>query len=152
MIEMDIPQWATGTVPQVRTERLLLTAPNDGDREAIARLANNINVTRWLRQLPHPYTVEDAEFFLRDIVPVQAVWAIRLQWDEAFIGAVGLTPKEERSAELGYWLGEPFWGHGYATEAASAVLAVAHGRFGLATIQSGYYKGNEASANVLRKL
>ncbi|MBL8874742.1 MAG: GNAT family N-acetyltransferase [Phycisphaerae bacterium] len=80
-------------------------------------------------------------------------FAIRPKADGALMGVIGLVgvPRHLR-AEMGYWLGVPYWGRGVMTEAAQAVAAFAHGELGVHRLEAGVFDGNAASANVLRKV
>ncbi|XWN32813.1 MAG: GNAT family N-acetyltransferase [Devosia sp.] len=141
------------TRPSISTARLVLSTPRSDDCEAIAEAVNDVEVARWVRQIPHPYGLEDARFFLSTIVPAQLVWAIRLAASGELVGMVGLTPQEEAGcAELGYWISRSHWGQGYATEAAGAALAFGWETVKLDEVVSGYYRGNEASRRILAKL
>ncbi|MFN3388318.1 MAG: GNAT family N-acetyltransferase, partial [Allosphingosinicella sp.] len=86
-----------------------------------------------------------------NVVPHEQDWAIALRPEDRFIGVVGLVPGGEE-AELGYWLGRPWWGRGYATEACAALVSHAFGPLALRALVSGCFSDNPASAAVLRKL
>ena len=140
-------------LPQITTERLILRPPVAADCKAIATLANDFEVTRWLGRLPFPYTIQDARHFVEEIAPREATWAIRRSDDDVLIGMIGVhDASEEAAPELGYWLGRPHWGSGYATEAGRAVVDFAFAGLGFELIASGYFEGNERSAAVLGKL
>ncbi|KKB07644.1 GNAT family N-acetyltransferase [Devosia chinhatensis] len=133
------------------TARLVLTAPKMAHAAAIAELCNNANVHKWIARLPFPYGLEDARFFIEQIVPSDEEACYGLILDGALIGVVGLHLLGDEPAELGYWLGEPYWGHGYATEAAQALIAAARSA-GATALGSRARTTNMASRNVLRKL
>jgi RimJ/RimL family protein N-acetyltransferase len=77
-------------------------------------------------------------------------WAIRL--DGSLIGAIGLVgAAHHKRAELGYWIGVPFWGQGYASQAALAVVAFARDVLNAKRLESGVFVGNDASRRVLLK-
>jgi RimJ/RimL family protein N-acetyltransferase len=135
----------------IATERLVLTTPTAAHIPAIATLANNSNVHAMMARLPFPYSEDDARFFVDEIVPSAAehCFAILLG-GETFIGVVGLHFATDLAPELGYWLGEPYWGHGYATEAATAVVAAAR-TAGFPALRSRALLRNAGSRNVLRK-
>ena len=136
----------------MRTERLLLRRPEMSDRDAIVSIAGDWDIARNLSPVPHPYTDEDAEFFLKTIVPAQWVWAITLGESEPLIGCIGLAPTErEHIADLGYWLAREHWGKGYGAEAVKAVLKVAFDGFGIASVTAGPFAENTASIKVLEK-
>jgi RimJ/RimL family protein N-acetyltransferase len=138
------------TVAVLHTERLTLRAFSDADVKAIARFANDRRVAENTFRIPHPYRVEDAENFLAaaNRQPGEATLVIALR-----DGPVGICSIELREgvAEIGYWLGVPFWGHGYATEAARALIDHAFGELGHDALMAGARVSNPASRRVLEK-
>lgn len=136
------------------TERLRLRPITSDDGGAIISLINNLEVTRWLTRVPHPYTHDDLRHFLEAIAPNEAVWRIcRRTEDDTPMGVIGLTPSESGAfAELGYWLGQPYWGQGYMSEAAAAVVNHAFEDLKLSFLISGYFAGNQGSSRILRKI
>lgn len=103
---------------RIATERLILRPVRRADVPAIAKAVGNINVARTLNPVPHPYTEEMARDWLAALppnTPERANFGIELP-GTGLIGDIGLD------AELGYWIAEPHWGNGYATEAATALL------------------------------
>ncbi|UYN98613.1 MAG: GNAT family N-acetyltransferase [Devosia sp.] len=134
----------------LRTERLVLSTPTMADAPAIAALCNNKNVHKWMARLPFPYTAEDARFFIEHIVPSDTEACYGLRRGDDFIGVVGLTFSPGAVPELGYWLGEPYWGHGYATEAAQALVAAARAA-GAGALGSRALLDNAGSRKVLAK-
>lgn len=134
----------------IRTERLVLTVPTMAHAPAIAQLANNKNVHRWMARLPFPYALSDAAFFIEQIVPSDEEACYAIEADDGLVGVVGLHFAEGLAPELGYWLGEPFWGQGFASEAARALTAAARAA-GAGALRSRALKDNAASRNVLRK-
>jgi len=139
--------------PIVETARLVLRRPDDGDVRSILALVGDWEVARRLARVPHPYTDDDARFFLDVIVPREWVWAITYRKSKDLVGMVGLTPGIDRCvAELGYYVDRQHWGRGLATEAAAAVVRYGLDSIGLRTIMSGYFADNPASGRVLSKL
>ena len=125
------------------------------DAESLARYANNRNIWLNLRDaFPHPYAKRDARDFIRGArqrTP-ETMFAIAVN-DEA-VGGIGfvLHPDVERvSAEVGYWVAEPFWGRGLATEALGAITAYASRTHGLTRIYAVPFAWNTASCRVLEK-
>ena len=128
----------------IQTDRLTLRPPKREDAASVARLVGDLTVSRWLTSVPHPYTVQDADDFIDRQLNESATTYV-VEHDQAVIGCIG------SENELGYWFGAPFWGRGFATEAARAVTD----RFfqgGGSNLTSGYFLGNARSANVLTKL
>jgi RimJ/RimL family protein N-acetyltransferase len=127
----------------------------DGDRAALVRFANNRNVWRNLKdRFPHPYTERDADAWLalaRE-QPDRTNWAIEV--DGLSVGGIGLEPMADvyrRTAHIGYWLAEPYWGRGIMTDAVRAVAAHAIGSLGFARLEAPVFAWNPASMRVLEK-
>jgi RimJ/RimL family protein N-acetyltransferase len=112
--------------PVLITERLVLRPPHEDDIPELALLADNRALAAMLARMPHPYGEEQARSFIRSIRERRsgAHYALTLADSGAFIGCAGLDFRSE-GLELGYWIGEPYWRHGYATEAAHAMVDLA---------------------------
>ncbi|HEY4202491.1 MAG TPA: GNAT family N-acetyltransferase [Devosiaceae bacterium] len=138
---------------KIETERLVLRAPMRGDVPALAALADNRRIFEVLARLPHPYTRADAIAFVEIVAQRsdERVYAITLA-DGAFIGCIGLHFFAGQPPELGYWLGEHFWGQGYGTEAARALLAAAHETQQFPVIGAIALATNQPSIHVLEKV
>jgi len=136
--------------PVLKTKRLVLRAPRGDDADAIARLAGDRRIAVNTARLPHPYGIADAEQFIAAVNrrAGEAVFLIVL--DGALIGTCGIDPRED-IPEIGYWLGVPYWGEGYATEAARAVIDHAFGELRHEALQAGARVSNPASRRVLEK-
>ena len=134
----------------LKTARLVLRAPSHSDVAAMVALAGDRRVAENTARIPHPYTAADAVGLLDSINQNggETVFAIAL--DGALIGMCGLDPRED-GVELGYWLGVPFWGRGYATEAARALIDYAFAELGHEALSSGARVSNPASRRVLEK-
>ena len=149
---MDGPQ------PTLLTERLLLRPFAAADAPAVRRLAGERAVADTTLAIPHPYPDGVAAEWIathasKYAAGAEANFAVTLAPAGELIGAMGLmvTPAHLR-AELGYWIGVPFWGRGYATEAGRAVVAFGFDQLGLHRIQAHYLTRNPASGRVLAKL
>lgn len=138
--------------PDLATARLLLRRPHQGDADAIVGIVGKWDVARRLARVPHPYDLAHARFFLEQVVPAEWVWAVTLQGNGTLVGAIGLTPEQGGTAELGYWLSPACWGQGITTEAARAVVEFGFESLKLPVLTSGYFEDNPASGQVLRKL
>ncbi len=113
--------------PVLVTERLVLRPPHIDDIDEMAELANNRRVADMLGRMPYPYSRRDAETFVNSTARRDnggCSYAIALAGNGAFIGAASLD-KGRLGLGLGYWIGEPYWGRGYATEAAHALVDLA---------------------------
>ncbi len=113
--------------PVIKTARLLLRPPVEGDAGEMARLANNYAVASMLGSMPHPYFAADAREFIAKIHSGEStgcVYAITSQSDGRFMGICGLHEDTTRFELpfIGYWLGEQYWASGFATEAARAMV------------------------------
>jgi RimJ/RimL family protein N-acetyltransferase len=111
-------------------------------------------VSKNLAKVPYPYGENDAE----DFVSLRAshggghyCFTVLRKPDGLFLGGIGLH-QETGGYEMGYWLGRPFWGQGYATEAARRVAHFAFEELGEAAIEVGWFHDNPASGHVLAKL
>ncbi len=123
-----------------------------GDLNDVARLANNFAIAQMTANLPFPYTPEHATVWLDyvEATPNEHVFAI--VGDGKFMGVVGLVyePEHER-AELGYWLGEPYWNRRVMTTAAGLTVGYAFAMLDIQKIYSRCFKPNRASQRVLEK-
>src|SRR3569833_641918 len=110
---------------KIETKRLVLRAPIRGDVPDLVRQADNRNIASELARKPNPYTRADAVGFFEIVAqrPDERPYAITL--DGRLIGIVGISIQEGTAPELGYWLGEPYWGMGYMTEAARDLIDAA---------------------------
>lgn len=125
------------------------------DVPVIVRHANSRRVWRNLKdRFPHPYTTSDAEQWIHAAIQAmpQTHFAIAIHGEA--VGGIGLdlqTDVFRRSAEIGIWLGEEYWGRGIATEAVRAMTDFAFANFDLCRIYAGVFEWNPASMRVLEK-
>ncbi|HTI69067.1 MAG TPA: GNAT family protein [Candidatus Limnocylindria bacterium] len=141
--------------PEIRLSRCLLRTIRPSDAASIARHANNRNVSRFVRDhFPYPYELAHAEAFINLIGEDQPPRCLGIEVDGEMAGGVGLILGEDihhRSAEIGYWLGEPYWGQGIATEAVGALVEYGFEQFDLVRVFAEVFDVNRASARVLEK-
>ncbi|MDR3508113.1 MAG: GNAT family N-acetyltransferase [Caulobacteraceae bacterium] len=141
-------------IPRIETRRLALRAPCMSDATRLALLANDFDIARMTTRMPYPYRQEDAEAFLGRMETLdharEAAFVIEHE-DEGAIGVIALHPSDSFAPEIGYWLGRAYWGRGFATEAAAAVLAWTKSRWGRRALVSGHFADNPASGRVLEK-
>ena len=141
-------------LPTLETARLTLRPYGEADIAELVPLIGTREVAATTLRIVHPYTEEDARAFLILAQEPDKIWlAVTLRADGRQIGGVGLRVDEpHQNAELGYWLGVPYWGQGYATEAGRDVLRYGFESLGLHRIFASHFGHNPASGAVLRKL
>ena len=140
----------TRRVPVLKTARLALRAPSHSDVPAMVALASDRRVAENTARIPHPYTAADAAGLLASINQTGGETVFAIELDDALIGMCGLDPRRD-GAELGYWLGVPFWGYGYGTEAVRGLIDYAFAKLGHEVLSSGARVSNPASRRVLEK-
>ena len=122
---------------------------------SLVKHANNLNVARHLRdRFPHPYTEQDAKAFLKHVTAARDLSNLAIETHGEAVGAVGFVPGrdiERFSAEIGYWLGEEFWGRGIVTEALSLVTGHVLSELNFLRLFALPFADNPASVRVLEK-
>lgn len=142
------------TSPVVETRRLLLRAPGPQDIPAIARLANDPDIARMTCRMPHPFGQGDAEDFVIAVAaqdPNKAATFLIEHEDQGPVGVIGMFEDADVAPEAGYWIGRPFWGRGFATEALEGALVWAGKRWKRRALMAGHFADNPASGRVLEK-
>ena len=137
-----------------RTPRLLLRPGFPEDAPALAAAIADQAIVRNLATVPWPYRMRDAEAFLaspRDPILPSLLIFERTDGAPQLIGSCGLSRRPSGAVEMGYWIARPFWGRGCATEACSALIAMAR-TLGLPGLEGSHFVDNPASARVLEKL
>lgn len=140
---------------ELKTDRLLLRKFELADVPELTRLIGAREVAATTLRIPHPYCEQDARNFIAHMQngPAENPFAITLRLSGTLIGGIGLRIEpEHQHGELGYWIGAPHWGKGYATEAARIVLNFGFDRLKLHRIFAHHFRHNEASGKVLRKI
>lgn len=136
---------------RIETPRLVLRPPIRGDVPDLVRLADNRRIHEVLARLPHPYTRADGIAFVEIFAQRADERPYAITMGDRFIGIVGFTFLPDKDPELGYWLGEPFWGKGLMSEAVKALLAAAFETPDFPRIVARALVSNAGSLNVLRK-
>jgi RimJ/RimL family protein N-acetyltransferase len=149
----DIP---TPTLREARacvleTERLTLRRPTLADVKAIARLAKDRRIAENTRRLPHPYSQDHAVEFVRATAQDQCETVFLIENNHVPIGMVSIDRRNPDAPELGYWLGVDYWGQGFGTEAARAVIDFFFEEFDCDHLISGARVANPSSRNILEK-
>jgi RimJ/RimL family protein N-acetyltransferase len=145
--------------PELRTERLLLRPFTVADAPVVQQLAGDRDIASTTLNIPHPYEVGMAEGWIsthpQQFERGESVnFAVVLQQDGALIGSISLMgiDRQHEHAELGYWIGKPYWNSGYCTEAAEAVLHYGFATLGLNRIHAYHFGRNPASGRVMKKI
>ena len=143
--------------PTLETPRLVLRPFLETDASAVQTLAGERLIADTTLNIPHPYEDGMAEAWIETHKPgykagTGTVFAIVHRDNEQLIGAIGLTIDTDLDkAELGYWIGRPFWNCGYATEAAIAVLDFGFGTLNLNRVCARHLARNPSSGRVMEK-
>ena len=146
------------TALTLQTERLILRSLTLEDAQDVQRFAGDRDIALMVLRIPHPYEDDMAEEWIRACADAykkdEAInFAITLRTDRNLIGTIGLELEQENArAELGYWIGKPYWNCGYATEAARAVVAYSFEVLKLNRIYAYHFTRNPASGRVLKKI
>jgi RimJ/RimL family protein N-acetyltransferase len=144
--------------PTLITQRLILRPFSLEDAAAVQQLAGAREIAATTLHIPHPYEDGMAETWIQAHSPsfengTGATFAVVLRVNRALCGAIGLAIERRHSrAELGYWIGVPYWDQGYATEAARAVVRYAFASLALHRVHAMHMRHNPASGRVLQKI
>ncbi len=144
--------------PTIQTERLVLRPFEESDAAAVQRLAGARQIADTTLNIAHPYEDGMAEAWIATHAGQFAegsnvVFAIVDRESDELAGAIGLkTESAIQKAELGYWVGVPYWSRGYATEASEALLAYGFEQLGLNRIAAQHFTRNAASGRVMQKI
>lgn len=144
-------------IPLLATARLRLRPFTLADAPVVREFAGDPRVAATTLNIPHPYPAGLAEQWIGSHADHAArgdlyVFAIERKADRLLLGAISLgIAAPHRRAELGYWLGVPFWNQGYTSEAAQRVVAFAFEQLQLNRVQATYLPGNPASGRVMEK-
>jgi RimJ/RimL family protein N-acetyltransferase len=142
--------------PVIETSRLRLRPFVLGDAEVVRCLVNNYNVSKTTLNIPYPYEAGVAEKWIGGHARLwelraQGSWAITRVASDTLLGAITLTWINRTSGELGYWIGESYWGNGYCSEAARALIAFGFERLEMMRIVAEHLRSNPASGRVMVK-
>lgn len=133
----------------MRTQRLLLRDLTARDARRIATLAGEWDVARMTGRIPHPYSTELAQQWISGLAEGERVLGISHR--NTLVGVCGYMP-DGASAEIGYWIGKPWWGRGFATEAVSALVEHCFDVAAFERLTCAHFRDNAASARVIAKL
>jgi [ribosomal protein S5]-alanine N-acetyltransferase len=139
----------------MQADALRIKPLSERDAAAVAAYANNEKIAVNLRDgFPHPYTLEHAESFIRNMCLKEPPMIFAIEFQGQFCGVIGLHGQEDvyrQTSEIGYWIAEPFWGKGIASEAVRLVTDYGLNELGFVRIHTGVFEYNKASMRVLEK-
>ena len=142
----------------LQTERLILRPWQEDDAESLYKYASDPEVGPNAGWPPHT-SVEDSCEIIRNVLSVPETYAVCLKENGVAVGSIGLKTGDatdmtdrEDECELGYWIGQPFWGQGLIPEASREILRHAFEDLGMSAVWCGYYDGNTKSRRVQEKL
>lgn len=140
---------------QLSGQRVILRAWKPSDATSLARHANNANVARQLRdRFPHPYTIADARQFIQSVAGARPTMLFAMVVEGEAVGGIGFFPGgdvERFSAEIGYWLAEPYWGRGITAEAVRLISTYAFEVCNMLRLFALPFADNAQSIRVLEK-
>lgn len=125
------------------------------DINSLIKYANNWNIAKNLtNQFPHPYTIQDGKAFIEYATKDDPIHIFAIEVNQEAVGGIGIHPQSDifiKNAELGYWLGEPFWGHGIVSKAIKQIIQFGFSTFEIERIFARPYGTNVASQKILEK-
>lgn len=134
----------------MKTPRLTLRPVTPADAGRIAVLGGDWDVASMTGRIPYPYSEDAALHWVSGLADGEVVFGI--DNDGELIGICGYSPTGDAIAELGYWIGKPYWGNGFATEAAEALMGHGFTKAGVKRFTCAHFLDNQASARVAEKL
>ncbi|MEH7122460.1 GNAT family N-acetyltransferase [Bacillus sp. JJ1773] len=138
-------------------KRIILRSLTLDDAEKIEEYASDYEIAKTTLYIPHPYPKGSARDFIAKVLKTEqegeaVTFAIISKKDHSFIGLISIGPvMEHRRGELGYWVGKPFWGKGYGTEAARLVIKYGFEILNLNRIYAAAFKSNPGSWIIMEK-
>ena len=140
---------------EITDKNITLRLFTHADASVLSSLCNNSNIWENLRDyIPNPYTEADADGFITHCLTEHPSVTFAITYKGELAGCIGLVPQTDvyrLSAEIGYWVGEPFWNRGIATRAVQLITRYGFEQLGLLRIYSGVFGFNTASQRVLTK-
>ena len=140
---------------ELKSGNIVLRALRLSDAKRLSELANNENISRNLREgFPNPYTLADAEYFLAKFANQDLLIFFGIDYNGEYVGNISLVLFEDiyrMSAEIGYFIGEPYWNKGIVTTAVNLITDYGFNHLGIVRIQTGIFEYNTASQRVLEK-
>lgn len=141
--------------PAIETERLILSQLKEEDLPFVTEYLQDKIFSDVTSNIPYPYTGEHAKFWMkmsRESFENNTGYTFAVRNKEGqILGAIGLHDRDDDKAELGYWMGKPFWNKGYITEAATALIDFGFNELQINKIYATYFLDNPASGRIMEK-
>ena len=135
----------------IKTDRLILKKIELKDIDQLIKNLNNFNITKWLINVRYPYTINDAKNWIKK--STEEDLCLNIYHQKFLIGGITIDKrKEDKSHVLGYWIGEEYWGRGYALEACKAIISYFFLNSSKIKIYASHMAENEKSKKILLSL
>ncbi|GEN72124.1 GNAT family N-acetyltransferase [Chryseobacterium lathyri] len=142
--------------PAIETERLILSQLKEEDLPFVTEYLQDKIFSDVTSNIPYPYTGEHARFWMKmswESFENNTGYTFAVRNKEGqILGAIGLHDRDDDKAELGYWMGKPFWNKGYITEAATALIDFGFNELQINKIYATYFLDNPASGRIMEKI
>ena len=136
---------------ELHTNNLIIQKPSEKHLNSLIKELNNWNISKWLIEVPYPYSIDDAKYWVKKTKQDQ--YSLNIYLKNKLIGGVSLSNQRENSKwELGYWIGEEYWGNGYAIEACENLISYFFSNTNNSIIYASHMKDNIKSKKIIIKL
>ena len=136
---------------ELHTNNLIIKKPSEKHLKSLIKELNNWNISKWLIEVPYPYSIDDAKYWVKKTKQDQ--YSLNIYLKNKLIGGVSLTNQRENSKwELGYWIGEEYWGNGYAIEACENLISYFFSNTNNSIIYASHMKDNIKSKKIIINL
>ena len=136
---------------ELHTNNLVIKKPSEKHLNSLIKELNNWNISKWLIEVPYPYSIDDAKYWVKKTKQDQ--YSLNIYLKNKLIGGVSLSNQRENSKwELGYWIGEEYWGNGYAIEACENLISYFFSNTNNSIIYASHMKDNIKSKKIIINL
>ena len=136
----------------IQTPRLIIKKPKISDKKILIKHLSNWEVIKWLKRIPFPYLLEDADWWINIHTKEKNNLEYNIYLNDELIGGIGFKISEDsKDYIIGYWLAHEKWGRGYMTESCKHFLDHMIKNLQIKKIKASYFEDNKASAMLLKK-
>ena len=136
---------------ELHTDNLVIKKPSENHLNSLIKELNNWNISKWLIEVPYPYSIDDAKYWVKKTKQDQ--YSLNIYLKNKLIGGMSLSNQRENSKwELGYWIGEEYWGNGYAIDACENLISYFFSNTNNSIIYASHMKDNIKSKKIIIKL